>query len=124
MSQMAIQYQLGNGNWTACGDRTGEFVARAVAFAAEHNARWNAIGYRRGYLEIVDEISAQAALAAGHEIPFGRDWYSQLRQTPAQRPTPTADPRPVLRCRCGNAGYAGAYPFSTLPGSGRCDDCV
>ena len=29
-----------------------------------------------------------------------------------------------LRCRCGNTGTAGSYPFSTLPGSGRCDDCV
>lgn len=30
----------------------------------------------------------------------------------------------TLRCRCGNIGAAGSYPFSTLPGSGRCDDCV
>lgn len=30
----------------------------------------------------------------------------------------------TLRCRCGNTGTAGSYPFSTLPGSGRCDDCV
>ena len=30
----------------------------------------------------------------------------------------------TLRCGCGNTGRAGAYPFSTLPGSGRCDDCV
>ena len=30
----------------------------------------------------------------------------------------------TLRCRCGNTGRAGAYPFSTLPDSGRCDDCL
>lgn len=30
----------------------------------------------------------------------------------------------TLRCRCGNTGRAGSYPFSTLPGSGSCDDCV
>lgn len=28
-----------------------------------------------------------------------------------------------LRCRCGNTGRAGAYPFSTAPHTGRCDDC-
>jgi len=29
-----------------------------------------------------------------------------------------------LSCRsCGQTGTRGAYPFSTLPGSGRCDDC-
>ncbi len=33
--------------------------------------------------------------------------------------------RPVLRCRkCHQMGHAGEYPFSTMPGSGRCDDCV
>ena len=31
----------------------------------------------------------------------------------------------VLRCRsCGQTGRRGGYPFSTLPGSGRCDDCI
>ena len=35
----------------------------------------------------------------------------------------TTAPR-MLHCRCGNTGRAGAYPFSTLVSSGRCDDCV
>lgn len=26
--------------------------------------------------------------------------------------------------RCGTVGHAGDYPFSTLPSSGMCDDCV
>jgi hypothetical protein len=30
----------------------------------------------------------------------------------------------ALRCRCGNTGTAGSYPFSTLASSGRCDDCL
>lgn len=30
-----------------------------------------------------------------------------------------------LRCKsCGQTGTTGGYPFSTLPGSGLCDDCV
>ena len=29
-----------------------------------------------------------------------------------------------LVCRsCGQSGTRGDYPFSTMPGSGRCDDC-
>ncbi len=33
--------------------------------------------------------------------------------------------RPVLMCkRCSNSGHRGSYPFSTLPDSGLCDDCV
>jgi len=41
-------------------------------------------------------------------------------QPPTRRPS-----RPKRRCRrCRQEGYAGEYPFSTLPGSGLCDDCV
>lgn len=39
-------------------------------------------------------------------------------------PTPKP-PRKYLKCRrCGAVGAAGPYPFSTLPDSGLCDDCV
>lgn len=37
-------------------------------------------------------------------------------------------PRPaqqLLRCsECGQSGYAGEYPFSTLGGGQPCDDCL
>ena len=37
---------------------------------------------------------------------------------------PSAPAQSRLTCRsCGETGTRGAYPFSTLPGSGRCDDC-
>jgi len=30
-----------------------------------------------------------------------------------------------MRCSgCGQTGWTGQYPFSTLPSSGMCDDCV
>lgn len=33
--------------------------------------------------------------------------------------------RTPIRCRsCGQTGYAGEYPFSTLGGADTCDDCV
>lgn len=49
-----------------------------------------------------------------------------LAQMPAPEPLEQPTPREfeLLRCRqCGQRGYAGQYPFSTLPGSGLCDDC-
>lgn len=51
-----------------------------------------------------------------------------LAELEAERiqPTPKRKPgREYLRCRrCGETGYAGAYPFSTMPASARlCDDC-
>lgn len=57
----------------------------------------------------------------GAELPEGLKKYtgSATSDTPA-----TSGPR-YLRCRsCGQSGHTGGYPFSTLPGSGRCDDCV
>lgn len=51
-----------------------------------------------------------------------------LAELEAERLQPTPAPpkgRRYLVCSvCGQDGYEGAYPFSTLPGSGRCDDCV
>lgn len=42
---------------------------------------------------------------------------------PAARTAQEESPR--LRCsRCGTFGHRGDYPFSTLPDSGLCDDCV
>lgn len=53
------------------------------------------------------------------------NWKARARDEAAPRLTPVVDSRPVLRCKsCGQIGHAGEYPFSTLPGSGRCDDCV
>lgn len=121
---MDLQYQLGNGNWTSCGDRAGWFLSRAIQYDRENRDRWNTVGYRVRYPAIIDEATAMAALTAGHEISHDTNWDAKLRLKPAPRPAPAVDPRPVLRCRCGNTGHAGAYPFSTLPGSGRCDDCV
>lgn len=117
---MRLQYQLSNGSWVDCDDRTEEFLSRCVQFG------------RVGDLDAV-----VAALAAGRLVRnAGEDWYSNCRDgkvadaasaaAKARRAAAeAADKRPVLRCKsCGQTGRSGAYPFSTLPGSGRCDDCV
>lgn len=123
-TEMDLQYQLGNGNWASCGDRADWFLAEAIAYDLANRPRWNEVGYRTRYPAIVDEATAIAALSAGYEISHGTSWDAELRMTPAPHPAQAVDSRPVLHCRCGNTGHAGAYPFSTLPGSGRCDDCV
>jgi len=106
---MELQYQLSNGAWVNCADRTDEFLARC----AENNPEMTTA-------EIL------AALQAGRKIRNAKnDWYSFCRVKPAPRQAPPVDSRPVLRCRkCGQTGHSGEYPFSTLAGSGRCDDCV
>jgi hypothetical protein len=44
------------------------------------------------------------------------------KQLPKQAPRPQ---REYLVCKsCGQGGYVGAYPFSTLASSGYCDDCI
>lgn len=116
---MNLQYQLSNGSWIDCGERSAQFLALCVRFGG-----------------LADEAAVLATLADGKTVRNDReDWYSNCRDgdvaaaasaaAKARRAAAAAaDTRPVLRCRCGNTGRAGAYPFSTLPGSGRCDDCV
>lgn len=71
-------------------------------FAKQFGARWDA-NKRQWY-------------CIGETIP------DQLQQFSVQPHTST---RRFLRCRsCGQSGHTGGYPFSTLPSSGRCDDCV
>lgn len=49
----------------------------------------------------------------------GDDLPESLKQFAGTKPRDA-----VLLCRCGNTGRAGAYPFSTAPHTGRCDDCL
>lgn len=51
-----------------------------------------------------------------------------LAEVEAERLQPTPKPprgKPLRTCgRCGQQGYDGAYPFSTIQGDNTCDDCV
>lgn len=116
---MRLQYQLSNGAWVDCGERTSKFLGLCVRFGG-----------------LADEAAVVDALTSGKTVRNDRDdWYSNCRDgeiadaqlaavRARQAAAEAADSRPILRCRCGNTGRAGSYPFSTLPGSGRCDDCV
>jgi len=108
---MKLQYQLSNGAWIDCANRSDEFLARCIK-----NHPFN------------DESAVLAALASGKTVRNDReDWYSNCRDSDAiseKTATRVTEPKVSLRCRCGNTGHAGSYPFSTLPESGKCDDCV
>ncbi len=121
-----VQFMLGNGVFIDCGDRTEEFLDRCIAQAIKATSNGFAIEKREFLSKIVDRETAMLALESGKILSTGRGgWDDQVRIKPAAiKPQPQTNTKPLLRCRCGNTGHAGAYPFSTLPGSGRCDDCV
>ena len=51
--------------------------------------------------------------------------WERMAELEAERIQPTPKVmRPTKRCRrCGQVGEVGAYPFTTDPASGICDDC-
>jgi hypothetical protein len=118
-----IEYLLGytsaGAAYEPCGDRTDEFVARAAAFNGvtpdeirQQLAAGKTTGYSQG--EISTYHLRDAAIAAAKKLAVGA--------TLAARRAAGASSRMCCRS-CGQTGSRGSYPFSTNPGSGRCDDC-
>jgi len=132
---MRLQYQLSNGSWIDCGGRTEEFLTRCEKNNGPDEAGTMVARFRAMRDATREEVCS--ALSAGTELRNDRDdWYSNCRDgeffdqkaaeiRERQKAVADADMRSVLRCKsCGQTGRSGAYPFSTLPGSGLCDDCV
>lgn len=108
-----IQYQLSNGAWIDCGERTNEFIGYCIGRKMTRDGA-----------AIADAAQALDILQSGKTINFGSDWHSNLRIKPAPVAR-SVDARPLLRCKCcGQSGHDGAYPFSTLRGTSICDDCA
>lgn len=78
------------------------------------------------YLTVRYEQKDTAKAAGARWDAARKQWFFPGDELPEtlRRFHLASNPAMVLRCRCGNTGRAGDYPFSTLPGSGRCDDCV
>ena len=117
-----LEYQNCIGNWRDCADRNAEFLAMCFSVAASYGD---------------DESSVLAELAAGKTVRNHRqDWYSNCRDRDLARAKEHASEQawaaeqaklgPLIHCkRCGQTGYAGGHPFSTLSASDRtCDDCI
>ena len=125
---MKIQYQLASGSWKDCGPREQEFISLAVEKSIEITNRIGAEKlhkFDQHLAAVVDTQTAKNILESGKTLKTGTDWYSEIRAKPAPSPEPANNVCLQLICKsCGQAGHRGSYPFSTLPDSGRCDDCA
>lgn len=76
-----------------------------------------------------DDALRQAQSPAGQEIARSDSEFSTTADTgdilsQIQKSVSNAKGRRVTCCHCGRTGYAGSYPFSTMPASAcTCDDC-
>ena len=64
---MTVQYQLSNGNWVDCDERTDSFVTRCAAFLG------------------VDVADVEWELAAGAELYHAADAFSMIRNKPTPK---------------------------------------
>jgi hypothetical protein len=108
---MKLQYQLSNGMWVDCGDRTEEFLSRCDIHS---NAGKNG-GRERVLLRLSEGKSLRNDPA---------DWFSFCRYLDALtvKGAPAAPVHNETCSVCGRTGVRGSYPFSTRPGV--CDDCA
>jgi len=59
------------------------------------------------------------------EVDLAEEMLAELEAERLQPTPPPPKGRRFMTCRhCRQTGYTGAYPFSTNPGSGLCDDCM
>jgi len=98
---MKIQYQLSNGMWVDCEDRTEEFLV-----CCEEQSG-------------LDRAALLAELQAGKTVRNHRDdWYSKCRAKPAPRPAPVVE---MVKCSCGHSVPRGLVMSASLGTS--CPDC-
>lgn len=115
--KMKLQYQLSNGSWVDCNERTEEFLNYCGA-----NTQRTKEGFRK---MSKDEILS--ALASGKEVRNDRnDWYSNCRDAEAIERIMAerrANQKPVemVKCSCGHTIPRGSVMSASLGTS--CPDC-
>ena len=104
--EMRLQYQLSNGSWVDCADRTEEFLARC-----EKNNGPDAAGNIVPRFRAIRDLTRDEAIA---DLATGKtlrndpaDWYSECRDGEAAERIVTArraNRRPVemVKCSCGH----------------------
>jgi hypothetical protein len=91
---MKLQYQLSNGNWIDCGDRTEEFITRCIN--------------NNSHLKINTREQIFEALSQGKTLRNdASDWYSNCRDYEAVEKIQAekkANQKPVeyIKCSCGH----------------------
>jgi len=105
---MKLQYQLSNGAWVDCADRTDEFLSDLDRFSGLSNRA-----------EII------SALSAGKQLRNdSADWYSNCRDIEAIEALRAAMPEikiEMVKCSCGHT-VPKHQRMSTSTGS-SCPDC-
>jgi hypothetical protein len=138
MENLGLQWQLSNGDWTDCNERTDEFLTKC-----EKNNGMDASGQIVPIWDATRPLTRDevvAVLMAGKTLRNDpEEWYSNCRSGTVHKAAVRAQmaedqaraerwghsERKYMVCRqCGQRGYTGAYPFSTAPRTGLCDDCV
>jgi hypothetical protein len=104
-----LQYQLSNGRWTECGNRTEEFINRAEAFINNHPNKYDLLG---------EYNSVQTRLDAGKRVATGTDWYNEIRYKPTPRPPVHVE---MKKCDCGCTIPKTSVMWASLGSS--CPDC-
>jgi len=114
---MKLQRRLDNASWID-EDRKSEFIARAVARDAE------IAQYTKQVPKTEQEI--RDILTTGATIPYGQDWYAELRDANAQ-PCPRPERRQwdypngrLLDCSC-TVYYQGQVMSASL--GSTCQEC-
>ena len=94
-----LQYQLSNGNWIDCGERTDEFLSRiAVNNGPDETGK---IVPRFRAIRDLTTREATAVLETGRELRnHPDDWYSNCRIKPEPRPVQEVE---MIKCSCGHS---------------------
>lgn len=109
-STKKLQFQLSNGNWVDCEERSTEFFTRAICFVDNHPNRDALLGKYE---------SAQERLDAGKSVRHGTDWYSNIRYEPD--PPRPIQPVEMVKCSCGHSVPRGSVMNASMGTS--CPDC-
>jgi hypothetical protein len=106
---MKLQYQLSNGAWADCADRTQEFIDNCVSIE------------KNGGIDSVIK-TLESGKSVQHDFGY---WHCYCRDADSLIKQKITEIKHTHCCsKCGQTGNSGKYPFSTLVGSGLCDDCL
>lgn len=116
---MKLQYQLSNGTWTDCNERTEEFLSNAVNMKQDSRDGWVAI----------TRDEATDRLNRGGELRHGTNWYQCIRDGEAveriaaeRRAATVRDYPDGLKLACGHTVYSKISVMSSSRGT-CCAEC-
>lgn len=112
-----LQYQLYNGAWVNCDNRTEQFLTRCEENNGPSESGELTVRFRATRNATRDEVLA--ALDSGKELRNdASDWYSNCRYEPAQRPVAQIE---LVKCSCGHSVPRESVMSASIGTS--CPDC-